>query len=114
MREKLGQLSPLMAASFLVQASNAAITTMIAIVIAQRGGEQSDVSLIAACYALGFMLGCFVTPSQVFRVGLIRAYAGAAAVVTMSIVGLELLEDRSLGIFAFYDGRFDCGGACHF
>jgi hypothetical protein len=56
LREKLAELSPLMAASFLVQASNAAITTMIAIVIAQRGGEQSDVSLIAACYALGGML----------------------------------------------------------
>jgi hypothetical protein len=53
-----------MAASFLVHASNAAITTMIAIVVAQRGGEQSDVSLIAACYVLGFMLGCFVAPSQ--------------------------------------------------
>lgn len=92
MRKKLGELSPLLAASFLVQASNAAITTMIAILIAQRGGEQSDVSLIAACYALGFMLGCFVTPSQVFRVGLIRAYAAAAAVVTMTIVGLDLLE----------------------
>jgi MFS family permease len=91
-RKKLGELSPLLAASLLVQASNAAITTMIAIVISQRGGEQSDVSLIAACYALGFMLGCFVTPSQVFRVGLIRAYAAAAAVVTMAIVGLDLLE----------------------
>ena len=65
MREKLGELSPLMLASFLVQASNAAITTMIAIVIAQRGGEQSDVSLIAACYALGFVFGCFAAPSLV-------------------------------------------------
>jgi MFS family permease len=99
MREKLGELSPLLAASFLVQASNAAITTMIAIVIAQRGGEQSDVSLIAASYALGFMLGCFVAPSQVFRVGIIRAYAGAAAVVTMTIVGMELLEGTTLWAF---------------
>ena len=99
MREKLGELSPLMAASFLVQASNAAITTMIAIVVAQHGGEQSDVSLIAACYALGFMFGCFVAPSQAFRVGLIRAYAGAAAVVTMTIVGMELLEGAALWAF---------------
>ena len=99
MREKLSELSPLMAASFLVQVSNAAITTLIAIVIAQRGGEQSDVSLIAACYALGFMLGCFVAPAQTFRVGLIRAYAAAAAVVTMTIVGLELLEGAGLWAF---------------
>lgn len=99
MREKLGELSPLMLASFLVQASNAAITTMIGIVIAQRGGEQSDVSLIAACYALGFVFGCFAAPSQIFRVGLIRAYAAAAAVVTMAIVGLELLEGTLLWAF---------------
>jgi MFS family permease len=98
-RENLGQLSPLMVASFLVQASNAAITTMIAIVIAQHGGEQSDVSLIAACYALGFMFGCFVAPAQVFRVGLIRAYAGSAAVVTISIVGLGLVEGTGLWAF---------------
>jgi hypothetical protein len=45
-REKLGELSLLMVASFLVQASNAAITTMIAIVIAQHGREQSDVSIL--------------------------------------------------------------------
>ena len=100
MREKLGELSPLMLASFLVQASNAAITTMIAIIIAQRpGGEQSEVSLIAASYALGFMLGCFVAPTQAFRVGLIRAYAGAAAVVTITIVGLDLLDGTYLWAF---------------
>jgi MFS family permease len=106
-RENLGELSPLMVASFLVQASNAAITTMIAIVIAQHGGEQSDVSLIAACYALGFMFGCFVAPAQVFRVGLIRAYAGSAAVVTISIVGLGLLEGT--GVWAFL--RFMMGAS---
>jgi MFS family permease len=72
---------------------------MIAIVIAQHGGEQSDVSLIAACYALGFMFGCFVAPAQVFRVGLIRAYAGSAAVVTISIVGLGLVEGTGLWAF---------------
>ena len=75
MRAKLAELSPLMAASFLVQTSNAAITTMIAIVIAgQPEGEQSNVALIAACYALGFMAGCcFLAPAQAYRVGLIRA-----------------------------------------
>jgi hypothetical protein len=45
------------------------------------------------------MFGCFVAPAQVFRVGLIRAYAGPAAVVTMAIVGLELLEGAGLWAF---------------
>ena len=99
MRSLLGNLSSLMAASFLVQASNAAITTMIAIVIAERGGTQSDVSLIAACYSVGFVAGCFLAPSQAVRVGLIRAYAAAAAVLTITIVGLELLEGTGLWAF---------------
>jgi hypothetical protein len=78
-REKLTELSPLMLASFLVQASNAAITTMIAIVIArQPGGEQSDVSLIAASYALGFMLGCFLVPKPMANLTRLHGvFAGA-------------------------------------
>ena len=100
MLKQLGEFSPLMIASFLVHTSNAAITTMIAIVIAEQpGGEQSDVSLIAASYALGFVLGCFLAPAQAIRVGLIRAYAGAAAIVTISIVGLDLLDGTLLWSF---------------
>lgn len=92
MRRTVSNLSALMMASFLVQASNAAITTMVGIIVATRGGTQSDVSLIAGCYAVGFVLGCFAIPSQAGRIGLIRAYAAAAAILTISIVGLELLE----------------------
>ena len=47
MFKPLGELSPLMMASFLVHTSNAATTTMIVIVIAgQPGGEQAAASLI--------------------------------------------------------------------
>jgi len=90
MRAVASNLSVLMVASFLVQASNAAITTMVGIIVATRGGTQSDVSLIAGCYAVGFVLGCFAIPSQAARIGLIRAYAASAAVLTISIIGLEL------------------------
>jgi MFS family permease len=92
MRAAVSNLSTLLVASFLVQASNAAITTMVGIIIAVRGGTQTDVSLIAGCYALGFVFGSFLIPSQAIRIGLIRAYAGAAAVLTITIVGLELSE----------------------
>ena len=60
MRTLLTSLSPVMGATFFVQGSNAAITTMIALLIAGSGGSQSDVALIAACYSLGFLAGCFL------------------------------------------------------
>jgi len=59
---------------FLVQTSNAAITTIVVIVIAMRDCTQTDVSLVAGCYSLGFVIGCFIVPLQAVRVGLIRAY----------------------------------------
>jgi MFS family permease len=99
MKSALKSLGTLFAASFFVQFTNAAITTMIAIVIALRGGEQSDVALIAGCYSLGFALGCFLAPRQAVRVGMIRFYAGSAAIYTITILGLELLEGVALWAF---------------
>ena len=90
MRTVLRSLISLMNASFFVQFSNAAITTMIGINIAASGGSQSDVALVAGCYSLGFIIGCFVSPSRIQRVGLIRAFAAGAALLTITIVGLDL------------------------
>ena len=86
----LRSLVPLMSASFFVQASNAAITTMIGIVVAQKGGEQFDVALVAACYSLGFLAGCFLAPAQLARVGLIRGFIAATALLTISIVAIDM------------------------
>lgn len=99
MRSTLTSLISLMSASFFVQAPNAAITTMIAIVIADRGGDQSDVALIAACYSLGFLAGCFLSPPQVQRIGLIRAFAAATATLTITIIALDLFD--GVGLWAF-------------
>ena len=92
MRSILASLISLISSSFFVQFSNAAITTMVAIVIAESGGDESDVALIAAAYSLGFILGCFLSPPQIYRIGLVRAYAAAAGIMTIAIVALEVLE----------------------
>ena len=107
MRFPIVSLVSPMSASFFVQASNAAITTMIAIVIADRGGEQSDVALIAAFYSLGFLAGCFLSPPQVRRIGLIRAFAAATATLTIAIIALDLFD--GVGLWAFL--RFVMGAS---
>ena len=90
MRSVLSKLASLLSASFFVHGSNKAITTMIGITIAISGGRQSDVAMIAACYSLGFITGCFLAPIQIRRVGLIRAFAAATAAMTIAIVALDI------------------------
>lgn len=107
MRSSLASLVSPISASFFVQASNAAITTMIAIVIAESGGEQSDVALIATCYSVGFLAGCFLSPPQVERIGLIRAFATATATLTIAIIILDLID--GVGLWAFL--RFVMGAS---
>lgn len=99
MRTLLTSLAPVMGATFFVQGSNAAITTMIALLIAASGGSQSDVALIAACYSLGFLAGCFLSPGQIQRVGLIRAFAASAAILTIAIVVIDLFYNTWLWAF---------------
>ena len=96
-----------MAATFFVQASNAAITTMIGILIAGSGGTQGDVALISALYSAGFLAGCFVSPSQIQRLGFIRAFSVAAAILTITIILLDMVD--GVGMWAFL--RFTMGAA---
>ena len=90
MRNLILNLFSLIGSSFFVQFSNAAITTMIAIIVAAEGGGQSDVALIATAFSAGFIFGCFLSPPQVYRIGLVKGYAAAAAIMTIAVVALEL------------------------
>ncbi|MEP5766369.1 MAG: MFS transporter [Halieaceae bacterium] len=107
MRSILISLASLIGSSFFVQFSNAAVITFVAIIIAESGGTQSDVALIASAYSVGFILGCFLAPPQIFRIGLVRGYAAAAGVMTIAIVALELLD----GIAALTVLRFLMGAS---
>jgi MFS family permease len=92
MRTILASLTSLISASFFVNMSNAAITTMIGIYVAEIGGEQSDVALIAACYSVGFLAGCLLGPRHIHRIGYPRSFTAAAAVLTIAIVALDISD----------------------
>jgi len=107
MRSIIIGLSSLIGSSFFVQFSNAAITTMVAITVAESGGTQSDVAIIASAFSVGFIAGCFLFPPQIARIGLIRGYVAAAAIMTIAIVSLEMLD----GIAAWVLLRFTMGAS---
>ena len=107
MRSIIVGLSSLIGSSFFVQFSNAAITTMVAITVAESGGTQSDVAIIASAFSIGFIVGCFLFPPQIARIGLIRGYVAAAAIMTIAIVALEILD----GVAAWTLLRFTMGAS---
>jgi MFS family permease len=107
MRSIFSNISALLAATFFVQASNAAITTMIGIVIAGSGGSSGDVALISSLYSAGFLAGCFVSPSQIQRLGFIRAFSAAAAILTLTIILLDMVD----GIASWAFLRFSMGAS---
>lgn len=90
-----------------MQASNAAITTLIAIIIAETGGSQGDVAFIAVLFSVGFLAGCFVSPAQIQRLGFIRAFAAATAILTVTVIALDMVD--GIGAWAFL--RFSMGAA---
>lgn len=92
MRSIFLSLSSLISASFFVTMSNAAITTMIGVLVAGNGGQQSDVALIAACYSIGFLAGCFIVPAHIQRIGFIRAFTAGAGMLTIAIVAMDMSE----------------------
>jgi MFS family permease len=107
MRSILLSLISLIGSSFFVQLSNAAVITMVAIIVAESGGTQSDVAWIASAYSLGFIMGCFFAPPQIYRIGLVRGYAAAAGIMTITIVALEMLDSA----FAWILLRFLMGAS---
>lgn len=111
MRNIVASLAALMSASLFVQLSNSAMTTLIALKLAAGGQAESDVGIISAAYAAGFVVGCFAAPRQILRVGLIRGFAAAAAVCTISAIILDLTDDVGQNVIIWSILRFSMGAA---
>lgn len=73
-----------------INLATAAIGTLVAFQIAASGGSQATVSLAAASYSLGFLIGCFFISRPLDRVGHIRAFAAAAALCAICTLVLSL------------------------
>ena len=76
-----------------INTASAALGTMVALQVAATGGTQQTVSLAAASYSLGFLIGCFFVARPLRGVGHIRAFAAAAAVCTICTLVLNLTSN---------------------
>lgn len=55
-----------------------------------NGWSSIEVGYLSSLYFIGFMLGCFIIPPLVARIGHIRAFAALTAIMTTSLLGLSL------------------------
>ncbi len=83
-----------------IQLASAALGTLVALKIADEGGMQSEVSLVAASYSVGFLLGCFFIFRPLARIGHIRAFAAGAALCSLFTLLISQTESTLVLIVA--------------
>ncbi len=88
-REIVSILPPL-ASTVLYTVGTGIIHTLLPLRLKAAGYSDSLNGLIAVCYAGGFLCGCLVNARLVRAVGHIRAYAAAAAAVSVTVLALDL------------------------
>ncbi len=55
-----------------------------------NGWTSIEVGYLSSLYFIGFLLGCFIVPRLVSRIGHIRTFAALTAIMTASLLGLSL------------------------
>ncbi len=61
----------------------------------QEGYSNEILGLIGTTWATGFVLGCFVAPNLVRRIGHVRAFAGFGALICLNVLLTGLLVDQT-------------------
>lgn len=72
-----------------IHLATAALSTLVALRIAETGGGAAAVSAIAAAYSAGFLLGCFFVFRPMAEIGHVRAFAAAAALCALCTLMLS-------------------------
>jgi MFS family permease len=80
------------ASATLLQAANGLLLTLLPLRMQAQGLSITGIGVVTAAYGLGFLLGCFLGPLVIRRVGHIRAFASLAVIVAVIILGFTLAD----------------------
>jgi MFS family permease len=86
-------VASLILAVMLLQAASGILSVTTPLALDYMGASARGVGVGAAGFSAGFMLGAWVAPDVVRRVGHIRAYSAAAAIYAAGILGMGLAFD---------------------
>jgi MFS family permease len=83
-------LSSLLLATALLLTGHGVQITLLPLKGAGLGLSDTIIGLTGSAYFAGFMLGCFVVPQMIGRVGHIRGFAVLTAVIVTALLSMEL------------------------
>ena len=83
-------LSSLLLATALLLTGHGVQITLLPLKGAGLGLSDTIIGLTGSAYFVGFMLGCFVVPQMIGRVGHIRGFAVLTAVIVTALLSMEL------------------------
>lgn len=86
MRQTLLSLPALFASLVLLVAGGAMLGTLLSLRLASEVPDPRVISVVLACYAVGFVLGTLYCPLVMMRVGHIRTFAAFAALAAIAVL----------------------------
>jgi len=106
-------LGAIVTGALVLQVAGTIVNTVVPLQMAIAAQPPLLIGLVASAYSLGFLIGCFVNPSLVRRVGHIRGFAVFAALQAVSTLSLPLLPEAWWGVSRLIMGLAAAGhGIC--
>lgn len=106
-------LGAIVTGALILQIAGTIVNTVVPLRMAIANQPPLLIGLVASAYSLGFLLGCFVNPSLVRRVGHIRGFAVFAALQAASTLSFPLLPEAWWGLSRLVMGLAAAGhGIC--
>lgn len=106
-------LGAIVTGALILQIAGTIVNTLVPLRMAIANQPPLLIGLVASCYSLGFLLGCFVSPSLVRRIGHIRGFAVFAALQAISTLSFPLIPEAWWGVSRLVMGLSAAGhGIC--
>ncbi|MBU2089131.1 MAG: MFS transporter, partial [Alphaproteobacteria bacterium] len=93
MRDAFPAILAIVLGVMILQLGNGLVGILVPLRMGLDGLSPSMIGVVATFYSLGFLVGCFLLPVLVRRIGHIRAFAVLAALVSAGSLGFTLGVD---------------------
>lgn len=90
-------LGAIVTGALILQVAGTIVNTVVPLRMAIANQPPLLIGLVASSYALGFLLGCFTSPSLVRRIGHIRGFAVFAALQAISSLSFPMMPEAWWG-----------------
>ncbi len=95
MRRNLLPILALLCGTLLLFLGNGLQSLLLPVRGAQEGYSNEVLGLLGTTWASGFVIGCFVAPNVVRRIGHVRAFSGFLSLICLNVLLTGLLVDQN-------------------